>query len=174
LAPHADAASLKAVADSMTAQLDDAVAAVRRMSSDLHPLILDNLGLRAALDWLANDVAGRRGLVVELHVADDIAMAQAPAIAVYRLAEAVLAEVSRHVTGGVSLELLQRPRDLVLQVQWEPGHTRPATQPEALAELSDALKDQVHLLAGKLELDEPEPGMRRVSIFLPFAAEVAR
>ena len=37
----AAAPSLRAVADSMTAQLDEAVTVVRRMSGDLHPLILE-------------------------------------------------------------------------------------------------------------------------------------
>lgn len=170
----AAAPSLRAVADSMTAQLDEAVTVVRRMSGDLHPLILENLGLSAALDWLASEVAARRGLVVDLHVDDDIPVDLTPAIAVYRLAETVLEQLSQQVTAGVSLELVQRPHDLVLQVRCEPGHARPRVPPAELTETSESLRDQVHLLAGRLEVDAPEPGSRRINIFLPVAGTAAR
>lgn len=174
MVPPAAAASMRAAADSMAAQLDEAVAAVRRMSSELHPLILENLGLTAALDWLVRDVAARRGLVVEQHLDDDILVDEATAIATYRLAETVLEQLAQHVSAGVSMELLKRRHDLVLQFQCEPGHTRPDAQVADLTETTESLKDQIHLLAGRLELDEPAPGLRRISIFLPMAAPAAR
>lgn len=169
LAKRSGAASLRAAADAMAAQLDEALALVRRMSSDLHPLILDDLGLAAALEWLVGDVARRLGLAVELHIDEEAPLEPAAAIAIYRLAETVLEQLSRQATAGVCLELLQRPHDLVLQFQCEHGHARPHAPAAEPAAASASLLDQVHLLAGRLEDDEPAPGLRRIRIFLPFA-----
>ncbi len=113
LAVPASSSSLRAAAESMTAQLDEALALVRRMSADLHPLILDNLGLNAALDWLVGDVGVRLGLAVDLHLDDDAPMDQASELGVYRLAETVLEHISRHQSNGVIQP--SRPRDRCAQ-----------------------------------------------------------
>ena len=170
----ADRASLQAAAGSMAAQLDEALAVVRRMSADLHPLILDNLGLNAALDWLVCDVAKRLGLVVDLRLDDDLQPDAASAIAIYRLAETALEQLAQRVTGGVTLELLQRPHDLVLQLRCEPGHARRCVRDGDVSAASRALKDQVHLLAGRLEVSEQAQGQRCISIVLPVPGPAPR
>lgn len=167
LEQSADRASLQAAAGSMAAQLDEALAVVRRMSADLHPLILDNLGLNAALDWLACDVAKRLGLVVDLLLDEDLQPDAASSLAIYRLAETALEQLAQRVTAGVTLELLQRPHDLVLQFRCEPGHARRGVRDGDVTGASRALKDQVHLLAGRLEVGEQAHGLRCISVFLP-------
>lgn len=162
-------ASQKAAVDAMTAQLDEALLVVRRMSSELHPLILDNLGLPAAIEWLLSDVAARLGLEVELQMEDDPRVDEASAIAIYRLAEELLEQISRQVSAAVRMELLQRPHDLVLRFRCDPGRERPGGSAAALAQVSESIADQVHLLAGRWEADEPAPGTFRISIFLPIA-----
>jgi PAS domain S-box-containing protein len=44
--------------------IDDTVQAVRRIAADLRPVMLDDLGLVAAIDWLASEWRGRHGIVV--------------------------------------------------------------------------------------------------------------
>jgi signal transduction histidine kinase len=151
----------------MAGELDQALAVVRRMSSDLHPLILDNLGLNAALDWLAHDVAARLGLAVELHLDDDTTLDDDTAIAIYRLVETALGQLAQRVSAGISVEMLQRPQDVVLQFQGEPGHVRFPGAGVLAGELTEALKDQVHLLGGRLEFSELAGAIWRVSVFVP-------
>ncbi len=170
LVQPADPACKQATAELMATQLDEALAVVRRMSADLHPLMLDNLGLSAALDWLVCDVGKRLGLVVDLRLDDDVKPDAASAIAIYRLAQTLLEMLAQRVTTGVTLELLQRPHDLVLQLQCEPGHARPGVPDAEVVTVSRALKDQVHLLAGRLEVGEQAQGLRCISIFLPAPA----
>jgi PAS domain S-box-containing protein len=157
----------RAIAESMAGELDQALAVVRRMSSDLHPLILDNLGLNAALDWLAHDVAARLGLAVELHLDDDTTLDDDTAIAIYRLVETALGQLAQRVSAGISVEMLQRPQDVVLQFQGEPGHVRFPGAGVLAGELTEALKDQVHLLGGRLEFSELAGAIWRVSVFVP-------
>ena len=51
----------------MRSVLDSTVAATRRISADLRPLMLDDLGLLAALEWLAEETSRRHGFTVEFY-----------------------------------------------------------------------------------------------------------
>lgn len=159
--------SQKAAVAAMAEQLDEALAVVRRMSSGLHPLILENLGLNAAMHWLVNDVAVRLGLDLELRMDEEVPVDPALAIAIYRLAEAVLEQVSRRVTAGVCMDVLRRPQDLVLQFHCEHGHVRPDAPAGGMEDLPESLMDQLHLLGGRVEVDKPSPGMCHISLFVP-------
>jgi PAS domain S-box-containing protein len=56
-------------ADEVLRGLDAAIAVVRQMVNELHPSILDDLGLNAAMQWLADEAATRLGLQVRLQAA---------------------------------------------------------------------------------------------------------
>ena len=47
--------------DAMLEMIDDTVATVRRIATDLRPLMLDDLGLNAAIEWLARDCRAPHG-----------------------------------------------------------------------------------------------------------------
>lgn len=163
-----DAISVGQVAASMDAQIDEALVLVRQMAASLHPLMLDNLGLSAAFDGLARDVATRFGIEVDFHLDyADPPQAGISGIAIYRIAEAVLQHLARHVDGGISFELVQRPQDLVLQFLSEAGHARPDAPDTGIAVVDEALMDQLHLLGGRLDVGELPAGGRRICVFLP-------
>jgi PAS domain S-box-containing protein len=173
LPPDCETASAAVLA--MTSEVDRALMLVRRMSADLHPLMLENLGLNAALEWLVGDVASRLGLTAELHIGEDsVPMDDSLALAVYRLIEMALEHFGLHVDAGIDIELLQRPGDLVLQFQSAPGHARPGSNTGAMMEMSEAFRDQVHLLGARLELDELAEGTHRLSVFIDLEPRRAR
>lgn len=168
VAPPERAAAEPSAADSMAVEIDQALAVVRRLSTDLHPLILDNLGLNAALDWLASDVASRLRLAVEMHLEDnDASIDESLAIALYRLAETALEHFARHVDGGIGVELLRRPHDLILQFQSAPGHAREGALFANVTRLPESFMDRVHLLGGRLEISDMPGDVRRMSVFVP-------
>jgi len=91
---------------------------VQRISSELRPLMLDDLGLSATLEWYCEEFAGRTGLKVEL----DIEAIQSESIdkdlALYRVAQEALTNIIRHARAGmveVSLHIIDD--NLVLTIQ---------------------------------------------------------
>ncbi|AYH45590.1 cache domain-containing protein [Azoarcus sp. DN11] len=52
-------------------QLNQTIASVRRITYELRPLILDDLGLRAAISWLTDDFSKRTGIELALDLDDD-------------------------------------------------------------------------------------------------------
>ena len=94
--PRGDGKFMKTLAG-MRSVLDSTVAATRRISADLRPLMLDDLGLMAALEWLAEETTRRHGFAVELAV-DPASenLAEPLASQVYRIVQEGLTNAGRH------------------------------------------------------------------------------
>ena len=89
---------LRERADEMGRLLDQTVAATRRISADLRPLMLDDLGLAEAATWLVDEFGKRSGVRCELEL-DGIAaleIAKAVATALYRALQESLTNIARH------------------------------------------------------------------------------
>jgi len=78
-----------------------AVEEVRALAHSVHPRVLDDLGLVAALEWQARQLRERSSLEVEVHVSPAAARMAASAdrhatSALYRVAQESLRNVERH------------------------------------------------------------------------------
>lgn len=83
----------------MNTVLDQTVGSVRRISADLRPLMLDDLGLVDAANWLVEDFAQRAGVACEIEVAPDAdfsALERGAATALYRALQESLTNIGRH------------------------------------------------------------------------------
>ncbi len=78
-------------------QIDVMIASLRRLASNLRPPMLDDLGLTAALEWLADDFTHRYDFetVVEAGL-DDAHFAPSAATAIFRIAQEALTNVAKH------------------------------------------------------------------------------
>lgn len=158
---------------SMLDSLDDAVAMVRRIAGDLRPLMLDDLGLHAAMDWLARDSARRLGLAITLQLDDaDPPLDDRLGIALYRLVQATLDHIAHQASAtDVGIELRWRPGALVLTVQDNSNVRRivagPSRRPAGAAL---DLHEQAHLLGGQLALAALPGGGQRFSFLIPVPA----
>jgi PAS domain S-box-containing protein len=89
--------------------LDGLVAASRRIASDLRPLVLDDLGLGAALEWLTQNFSQRTGIIVKLTV--DEALAQVPeplASALFRITQESLTNIHQHAQARMAVVRLEQ------------------------------------------------------------------
>ena len=81
----------------METMLKDTVAATRRIATGLRPLMLDDLGLVPAVDWLVENFTARHRIPCELVVErDDIELPSAQATAVFRIVQESLVNVGKH------------------------------------------------------------------------------
>ena len=93
-------AGQQALADkvaSIKGQIDQSIASVRRMSSELRPLVLDDLGFAAAAGWYVDQFSTRTGLPVSLTLPEvDPPRGDAVATALFRVLQESLTNVARH------------------------------------------------------------------------------
>lgn len=150
--------------------LDKSVATVRRMAADLRPLMLDDLGLNDAIEWLAHDWAKRLGLQVTLNLEPPSPLlSEEITTALYRMVQELLTEIARHgYAANVNIDMHQQGPELVLMVQssgggW-PVHTRPDDD-QTTGML--ALNERAHLLRAQLELVATPDHGQKITVRLP-------
>ena len=81
----------------MQVLLDGTVAAARRISADLRPLMLDDLGLTAASEWLVNNFTRRTGIRCELVIGEgNLDLPDPYATTVFRVLQESLTNVAKH------------------------------------------------------------------------------
>ena len=92
---------------SIKGQIDQTIASVRRISSELRPLVLDDLGFAAAASWYVDQFSARTGLPVTLVLAaDDPQRGDAAATVLFRVLQESLTNVARHASATtVDVEL---------------------------------------------------------------------
>ncbi|MGO4762287.1 PAS domain S-box protein [Cupriavidus sp. 2KB_3] len=141
-------------AAAMHAGLDAAIAAVRQISADLRPALLDELGLTAALDWLGKDFSHRYAISVDTHVPDHVEVSDQAATAVFRIVQEALNNVVHHANASrVWIDLHQADDDHVLSVRddgdgWDGEIKDPARRSFGLL----GIRERARLLGGTLSL----------------------
>jgi signal transduction histidine kinase len=103
---------------SLQSLADHTLDGVRRACRDLRPSILDDLGLRAALEWLC-DSSSSRGISSRFTcTGTPLAMTPEAEIAIFRIAQEALSNVWRHAqASNVEVELQYLPGSLCLRIQ---------------------------------------------------------
>ena len=105
--------------DALRQHIDVAIASVRRISTELRPLILNDLGFGEAVAWQAGEFSKRTGIAVELDLeAQDLVTNDDLAIALFRIAQESLTNVARHSRAThVWIQLLLEGEILSLTIQ---------------------------------------------------------
>ena len=82
---------------SMSRLIDNTLAQVRTIVTELRPVVLDKLGLIPAIEWQAREFQEHSGISCEAHLpADDIHLDRDRATAVFRILQEALSNVARH------------------------------------------------------------------------------
>jgi signal transduction histidine kinase len=83
----------------MARSADSIMVTVRLISSELRPGILDEIGLRAAIEWQADDFARRTQIPCSVHAeVGDIQLERTLSTAVFRIFQEALTNVTRHAS----------------------------------------------------------------------------
>jgi signal transduction histidine kinase len=85
------------------------VQAVRRISSELRPKLLDDLGLSAALEWQAREFERRLGIeCLVTSDPEDVVLDPARSTALFRIFQETLTNVARHAGASKVRALLRK------------------------------------------------------------------
>lgn len=151
----ATAATLAPKLESMQIMLDTTVKATRRISSDLRPLMLDDLGLIPAAEWLVNNFTQRHGIECEF-TADppDIELQDPYATAIFRILQESLTNVARHAQASrVNITLDNADGEITLRVR-DNGCGFAVSDPRKPNSYGlVGLRERAYLLDGDITLD---------------------
>jgi two-component system sensor histidine kinase UhpB len=134
--------------------IDATVASVRRIAADLRPVMLDDLGLIPAIEWLANDFTNRYGIDVERRIeVGDTSFTPTGATTLFRIVQEALTNVARHAEATrVTLTVHVEGGVCVLQIA---DNGRGANRSHTSGEKSFGLlgiRERAHMLGGTVEI----------------------
>jgi signal transduction histidine kinase len=152
--------------------LDNAVTAVQRISSELRPSVLDDLGLFAAIELEMRTFEERTGIECELSIPESPpAVEGAAATAIYRMVQEALTNVARHSNAWrVELRVRERGGNLLLEIRDDGRGITDGelTDPASLG--LAGIRERAEILGGTAQF-EGVPGRGTiVSIRLPLTA----
>jgi PAS domain S-box-containing protein len=162
-------AELAAHVAEMGSLLDRTVGSTRRISADLRPLMLDDLGLADAAAWLVEDFAKRSGVACKIDVSEDVqGVSKAVATAVYRAVQESLTNIGRH-SGAKNAWVLLGATDGVVHVEIEDDGRGIA--PEDLAKSRSlglkGMRERIAFLGGSLDIGRAPRGGTRLKLTVP-------
>jgi signal transduction histidine kinase len=140
--------------DSSLVAVDSAIQSLRRVSRDLRPAVLDQVGLSAALRAHGREFAARTGIRVEYALLDQILPLNVEQrTALFRIAQEALTNVARHARAqSVLLALADRNGDIHLSIR-DDGVGIPAHPPGPRASLGLlGMEERANLVGATLKL----------------------
>ncbi|MEO7886884.1 MAG: PAS domain-containing sensor histidine kinase [Polaromonas sp.] len=167
---------VKAKLDDMLELLDTTVAATRRIASDLRPLLLDDLGLVPAIQWLTHNFSQRHGVPCRLSLDEDVELGEPYATAVFRIVQESLVNVAKHAGASqVHVRIDKTDAAVILEVADDGAGFAPDAprKPNSLGLMG--LRERARLLQGTVDIDTaPGRGTRvRVNIPVPEKGDAA-
>jgi PAS domain S-box-containing protein len=154
---------LRRQTDSMSDLLDHTIKTVRRLATELRPQILDDLGLKAGLEWLAKQSCERKGLTFELRWELPDSLVDDASSALFRICQEALNNVVRHSQANhVRIALSRSQRHLTLLVEDDGVGFLPDDDARTGLGLL-GIRERIGLLGGSCCIDsQPKAGTRLV------------
>jgi PAS domain S-box-containing protein len=143
---------------------DKAITEIRTLSYLLHPPMIVESGLPAALRWYAKGFEKRSGINVDLQTADDLQLAGEIGQALFRIIQEALTNIQRHSGSAVALIRIVRDNGTVHLTVRDEGHGMPAqlrNDPNALYASGvgiAGIRERVRDLGGHMEIDSTDHG----------------
>jgi PAS domain S-box-containing protein len=151
----------------------EAAESVRRLSHQLHPSILDDIGLEAALEQYCEEFERRSGIATRFtsrNVPESLQREVASSI--YHIAQECLRNVSKHAqtkTVSVTIEFVDQVLRLIIKDQGVGWKTERA-EPSGIGIV--AMRERAHLVNGKLSIQSKTGAGTEVSVDVPVTASV--
>jgi signal transduction histidine kinase len=157
---------------SMSGIIDTTVQAVRRISSELRPGLLDDLGLTAAIEWQAQEFCSRAGLQCDIRSEpEDIILDQSRSIALFRIFQEALTNIARHAQ-ATQVEIILEEN--FAKVEMEIRDNGKGISPGQLAASRSfgilGIRERVHSLGGNLSISGAPGQGTVVRVSLPLGA----
>jgi signal transduction histidine kinase len=154
------------------ARLDQVEEQLRRLSHEVRPMILEDLGLAAALRYLAEGVATRAGIPVTVECPEPSGLSVTAQTALYRIIQQALINVSKHARAKhATVEVTTEPRKVRCIVAddgvgFEPSGPAGGSGGERGLGLV-GMKERTDALGGTIEVVSAPGGGTRILVTIP-------
>jgi PAS domain S-box-containing protein len=163
-------ADVRERADATLALLDRSIQTVRRISTELRPGVLDDLGLSAAIEWLARTFEQHSGFSPSLRIEiDDSCLPKNYQTALFRISQEALTNVARHAEASevaVSLTYYDGSIKLIISDNGC-GFTPHTTKGGSFGVIG--MRERISNLGGQFRIASSDGHGTTISVILPLS-----
>jgi signal transduction histidine kinase len=140
--------------EDMMELIDATINTVRRISSELRPSILDDLGLVAAIEWQAQQFEARTGIICQFDsFVDTTDLSREQATAIFRIFQEALTNIRRHAQATrVNIMIEEEEGEFVIEVR---DNGRGIAEDKNIGSQSLGLmgmRERAQLVGGRIEI----------------------
>lgn len=161
-------ADLQAQAAKCLNIIDGTITEVRRISRDLRPSVLDDMGLAAALGSLGKEFQAQSGITVNVEAERCHArLSEGAKTSLYRVVQECMTNVARHAEAGeVNISLTVGARTLKLRVE-DDGIGLPYPLPKTGGLGFRNMRERIETYGGKLSMSRGKFGGTQIDVEMP-------
>ena len=165
-------AMLRGRVDRLMQIVDHSVTDLQRIASDLRPMILDELGLVSAVQWLVQNFSERSPLSIELSFEQaGVVYPKDVSTAAFRIVQESLTNIVRH-SGAASARIVARHCGDELQLDISDDGRGMDVTPSRREHLGlVGMRERAHMLGGSMEIDSAPGRGTRISVRLPLSTD---
>jgi signal transduction histidine kinase len=94
--------NMEALMDTLIADVNTSIESVRQIANDLRPVLLDKLGLFAALEWLVTELEKKTGVTAYLYAdTDQPEISKTLEINIFRICQEALTNITKHAKASL-------------------------------------------------------------------------
>jgi len=154
--------------DSIIELVSDTIKDVQRISSDLRPGILDDLGLISSIEWYCEEFEKRTGIKCNLKLDNSDYSDSQIKLTFFRILQETLTNVIRHANASsVNIKLHKSLKGATLTIQ-DNGIGIPEEKIESHKSLGlISIRERVRQLNGKLDISSKKGDGTKLTVFIP-------
>lgn len=158
---------------SLNELIDDTVKSVRKISSELHPAILDDLGLRAAIEWQVSEFEKRTEINCDMNLEEnDLDFDKDQAKAIFRILQESLTNIMRHSQAkNVEINLLQANDEIGLNIKDDGVGIKHLNESAQKSFGILGMKERAYSLGGTLTILSEENKGTNINLSIPVEME---
>ena len=154
--------------DKTVAMVGDTIRTVQRMTAQLSPNILDELGLKDAIEWFAIDFSKKSGIEIVTELDPMLALGKRASIIVFRILQEALDNTLRHARASkVTVELYEAEQFVYFLVVDDGIGFSPEELSDSKSFGIMGMKEKAIFLGGEVTLSQAEQGGAIVKVKFP-------
>jgi two-component system, NarL family, sensor histidine kinase UhpB len=158
----------------MINEIDNTIKTVRRLSAELRPGILDDMGLTAALEWYAQEFEKKSGITVHFRELQHAEPDKTQTTGLFRIFQELMTNIARHADARtVNCALSVSGENFVLEVEDDGRGFNTEQKKDRITLGILGMKERALAMNGLFHIDSAEGKGTRVRVEVPFQSSTS-
>lgn len=143
------------VLDTIVADVNMSIQSVRQIANELRPVLIDKLGLFAAIEWLVNEFEKKTGITSQIHVdIEQPVINKTLEINIFRICQEALTNITKHAEASmVNIRIENKNKLLCIRITDNGKGIAPSTLHNRLSMGLLNMKERANLIGAELNID---------------------